>query len=500
MKKLPEKIVSKKLILNIVFVLNLAALITVSFFHFLWIYAVVGGAFALFMIYPIASNNYVSHKLSSLLLIFVFPIYGLMLYIFTKSTSNMLFGRKKWKKLCYNSSDYVVVDEEILETLKKRNLTQFKIANYYANYFNAPLYENSTTKYISGARNYYDELFAELKNAKKYIFIDAFKIREGEVWNQLFEILKQKAREGVLIRILYNPKKNKDSFTDKLTFRKLINYKIEVMPFRSSRYGFASHRKMFVIDGVVAFVGGTNIYDKHIVATTEVGNWRQAGIKVVGDAVWSMSVLFLNSWQFVTNNKSTDYMWFKPENLKKAKSNEFIQPISISPLSSRNEVRDAYINLINNAQSSITIVSSCVIIDSKVFIALSNAVLAGVKVNLIVSNNNDKYNINILSRGHYESLIRAGVNVYEYGNGAVRSKVVSVDGETAMIGGTNLDVRKLNAQFDANILVYSKDFVKNVDKDLNDLITGCRLMEKKDLKKDPFFEKIEGKIFKFFGM
>lgn len=499
MRNSQNRIVSKKNILIFAFIVNLAALVTLSFFNFFWIYAVVGGVGVIVMSFFVANNNFVTHKMSTLLVIFAFPLFAILLYVFTKSKARWLFGRRTWRKLNYASSDYVVVEEEPFETLKKYDYNAYKISKFYANYFNAPLYQNTSVRYISGAKKYYEEVFEELLDAKKYILIDAYKIREGDTWDRLFEVLKQKAREGVEIKILYNPKTNKDSFTDKFTFKKLENYKIEVEPFRSSLYGFASHRKLFVIDGIVAFVGGANIYDDQSVVTAEFGNWRQSGVKLTGDAVWNLSVLFLNSWRFAKDKVDTDYIKYKPEQLPKAKSNEFVQPLSISPLSNRNEVRDMYLNLINNAKTNITIMSSCYLIDSHIFSALSNAVKGGVDVSIIASNNTDRYNRNILGRGYYESLIRAGVKIYEYG-GAVRSKVVSVDGVTALIGGANVDIGKLESCFDCSVLIHSREVLKEIDKEQKKIMEESRLLAVKDLKDDSFKDKFRGKVYRFFSM
>lgn len=500
MGKTQSRILSKRNLLILMFILNVAILVTVSFFKFFWIYACVGGFSALVMLFFISANNFVTHKMSTLLVIFAFPLFGITLYALTKSKSKMLFGRREWQDLNYKSAEYLIVHESAIDNLKKQNLLAGKISNFCLNYFNAPLYQNSSTQYISGANNFFDELFKELKDAKKYIFIDAYKILEGETWNMLFEILKQKAREGVEIKILYNPKTNKHAFADKLTFKKLSNFKMEARGFRSSLYGFSSHRKMVVIDGVVSFIGGNNIFDKHIQATTEVGNWRQASLKIVGDASWGLATLFLNSWQFAGGKLNKDYLDYRPELPQKSKSNEFVQPLSISPLANRNELRDLYLNLINNAESRITISSSCVLIDSLILKALSNAVKSGVEVNLIVSNNADRYNLNILGRGCYEGLIRDGVRIYEYNSGAVRAKLVSIDGSTALVGTTNLDVRKLDASFECTALIHGKDIVKEIDKDIKNIMEGCTCLTLKEIREDSFADKLKGKIYKFFVM
>lgn len=500
MKNSQTKILSKKNLLIFAFLLNVAIIVTASFFHYFWVYPVVGAVFALAMVPAIAANNFVTHKMSTLLIMFAFPVFGYSLYMLTKSRSKWLYGRRTWQNLNYNSLQYVMDNDTSLDILKKHDPEAYKISYYYSNYFTATLYQNSSAKYISGAQNYYDSVFAELKDAKKYIFIDAYKIKEGEVWNTLFEILKQKAREGVEIKILYNPKTNKHSFEDKFAYKKLPNFKIEAVPFRSSLYGFSSHRKMFIIDGIVGFVGGANITDSNINLTAEQGNLRQSGIKIVGDAVWNMTVLFLNSWQFARSKNDVNIENYKPETLPKSRPNEFVQPLQISPLANRNEVRDMYLNLIHNAQDHISIVTSCVLIDSVVFKALSDAVKSGVSVNLYVSNFNDAYNQNIYGRGYYESLIRAGIAVLENSSGVNRAKIVSVDGKTALIGGSNLDVRKLEAQFDCSILVHSKDFVKDVDKDILAIAQGSKQLSLKDLKEDTGWNRFKGKIYRFFNM
>lgn len=500
MRNSQDRIISKRNILIFAFVINVAGLVTLSFFRIFWVYACFGMLSTLIMLPFVATNNFVSHKLSTLLVIFSFPIYGIVMYIFTKSKAKYLFGRRQWQTICFNSNDFAEDDETVMENLNKFNHISYKISKFNLEYFGARVYQNTTSRYIFGVKKYYDELFNELKQAKKYIFIDAYKISEGEIWNELFDILKQKAREGVEVRILYNPKTNKDSFTDKFTYKKLVNYKIEAMPFRSSLYGFSSHRKFFVVDGVVAFVGGANISDNQASVTAEYGNWHQSGVKLTGDAVWNIATLFLNSWQFAKGKNNIDYLNYKPEKITHSKSNEFVQPLSISPLSNRNEVRDLFVSLINNTQHTVSISGSCFMLDSKICEVLANAVKSGVTVNLLVSNVEDKYRDNVLSRGYYAFLIRSGVNIYECQSGAVRSKIVSIDGQTVVIGGTNLDVRKLEARFDCSVLIHNKEIAKSVDTEIANLMKSCKLLTLKDVKSDPLKERMKAGFYKFFTM
>lgn len=398
--------------------------------------------------------------------------------------------RRIYQNLEFRGLENEEHDSEVLISLLKQYPGQFKLANYIANYLEEPLCQNSTTKFLSSGENFFDELFNELKRAKKYILIEEFVIREGLMWNTLFEILKEKVRDGVEVKILYDKLGCKHAFSDKLTFRKLENYRIECVPFRSGVFGYSNHRKLIVVDGIVAFAGGINISDKYTNFKEVDTNWECSAIKITGDAVWRMTVGFFNDWQFSKGRLINDFITYKPEKMPKLKTYEFVQPVTLSPITNKDETKSLIIALINNATESINILSSYIVIDDDIVEAMKRARYSGVKVNVFTSSVSDRHANFSISRGIYHDLLQANINVLEYSNSFLRSKIISIDNTIAYVGTVALDTRWFNQMYENGVLVNGKETMREISKYIENINYKCKNITFKDLKERPFSQKL----------
>lgn len=480
----------KKTIMVVSFLINIAALLLISFFCSPWIYfGVCGVSFCVFFIMVIA-NKYIYNKFLTILAYSAFPIFGFTMYLFGKHNNRYLRQR-----LAYQNLEFRVEtdeDDSVINNFLKVNPQHFKLVNYNEKYLEKPVYQNTVTKFLNSGDKFFEELFLELKNAKKYILLQEFMIKEGNNWTKLFEILKEKVRSGVEVKLLYDPFDCKNAFEDKLTFRKLENYKIECIPFRSGMWGYESHRKLVVIDGVVAFAGSVNISDIYTGLSDMETNWEVSGIKITGDAVWKMAINFFIDWQFSKGKLKGDFINYMPEKMPKFKSTEFVQPINLSPITNKEENKKFLLNLINNAQNSLDIVSSYINCDEDVVNALKMASYSGVKVNIITSSISDRNCNFAISRDQYKALMRANVNILEYSPGFVRSKIIIVDNAIAYVGTVALDTRWLNLKYENGVILTGKDTLREISKHIETLKYKSKVMSFKDLKERPFSQKLVG--------
>ena len=483
----------KKILIFLSFFLNLAGLLLVSFVWSPWIYfGIVSISFVVFTLL-IATNKYIHNKMIYIFAYSILPLWGITMYALGKFNGRYITDRK-----IYQNLEFRVEDEDtskIMKSIEKSHPNHYKLFSYFSNYLDRPVYQNSVTKFLNSGNKFFEELFKELRGANHYILLQEFMIKEGAIWNQLFEILKQKAREGVEVKLLYDPLDCKDSFTDKLTFRKLENYKIDCKPFKSGALGYESHRKLAIIDGVVGFCGAVNISDIYVDPTDF---WEVSGIKITGDAVWKITTGFFNDWQFSKGSLTGDFINYMPEKMPKLKSSEFVQPILVSPITNKNENKQFIINIINNAKTSINIVSSYINVDRDIVNALTMASYSGVKINILTSSISDRTCNFAISRDHYRELMRAGVTILEYTPGFVRSKMILIDNEIAFVGTIALDTRWYNQKYENGVIVTGSETIREISKYLLTLQHNAREVGFKDLKEYPFSQKFIGWINRLF--
>ena len=483
----------KKTLIFVSFFINIVSLMLISFLWSPWVYfSIVGISFIAFTLL-IAINKYIQNKMIFIFAYSVLPLWGITMYLLGKFNGRYLSDRKVYQNL-----EFRVEDEDtskIMKALEKSHPNHIKLFSYFANYMDRPVYQNSVTKFLNNGNKFFEELFKELKNAKHYILLQEFMIKEGAIWNQLFEILKQKARDGVEVKLLYDPLDCKDSFTDKLTFRKLENYKIDCKPFKAGALGYENHRKLAIIDGVVGFCGAVNISDIYV---TPTDFWEVSGIKITGDAVWKMATGFFNDWQFSKGELTGDFINYMPEKMPKLKSAEFVQPIQNSPITNKDENKQFILNMVNNANSSINIISSYINVDRDVVNALSMASQSGVKVTILTSSISDRTCNFAISRDYYKELMRAGVKILEYNPGFVRSKMILIDNEIAFVGTVALDTRWFNQKYENGVIVTGSETVREISKYFLGLQHDAIEVGFNDLKEYPFSQKFIGWINRLF--
>lgn len=487
----------KKTILIGSFLVNVVAIMLISFFCGPLIYfSICGLAFCIFLIL-IMANKFIYTKFLTIIAYSAFPIFGFVMYLVGKRNNRYIKEREVYQNLEFRV-ELETDEENVLKNFAKTNPQHIQLVNYLYRYLQKPIFQNSVTKFLDAGDKFFEELFYELNQAKKYIFLQEFFIREGVNWDKLFQILKLKARQGVEVKLLYDPLDCKDAFRDKLTFRKLENYKIECIPFNSGIFGYESHRKLAIVDGVVAFTGSANISDIYTSIIDMESNWEVSGIKITGDAVWRMTIDFFNDWQFSHGKMQSDFINYMPEKMPKLKSAEFVQPITLSPISNKEENKQFLLNIIKNARESLDIVSSYINCDEDVVEALKMASCSGVKVNIITSSISDKLCNFAISKDHYTELMRSNINILEYTPGFVRSKIILVDNAVAFVGTVALDTRWLNLKYENGVIVSGKETIREISKHVENLKYKSKIMSFKDLKERSFALKFIGWINRLF--
>lgn len=372
-----------------------------------------------------------------------------------------------------NSVSYLKPNVKVINQLKQTNKTQFCQASYIQNTTHMPVYDNSQVEYLSCGQDFFESLCQELNNAQKYILLQYFIIKPGKVWDRILDILKAKAASGVEVKVLYDDFGCLDRFP-RGYFKKLSQYNIQAKPFNkiiptvNLFINYRDHRKIAVIDGKVGFTGGINIGDEYANLKDIYGYWKDTGVKIVGDSVWSLIVLYFNNWRMATNQE-IDVNQYKVHYQKQQTPTGKIQIFGTGPLQQEAVARNNYINMINDAKEYLYITSPYFIVDDKMLDAIKLCAKRGVDVRIILPGTPDKKWVFYLARSYYEELIKVGVKIYEYSPGFIHAKIVVSDDKTCCIGTINFDFRSLYLHFEDGVMLYDMPAIDDINKDIKNL-------------------------------
>jgi len=375
-------------------------------------------------------------------------------------------------------------------------------SSYLLNIANLPTYENTLVEYLEIGETYYKRLIEELKKAERFIFLEYFIIDEGKMWDSILEILKEKVKEGVDVRVIYDDMGCIVTLP-KQYYKTLSKYGIKscsfnkFVPVLSSRLNNRDHRKIVVIDGRIGFTGGINLADEYINAIEKYGHWKDNGVLIKGKAVFSLTMMFLSIWDSITNQKE-DYNKFKPDYCEKYETDGYVIPYDDNPLDNEKVGQTVYLNLINKAKKYIYITTPYLVIDNELEMSLKIAAKNGIDVKIITPGIPDKKSVNEVTKAYYPNLIESGIEIYEYTPGFIHEKMVIVDDIYATVGTVNLDYRSFYFHFECGILLYKNSSIKDMKKDLVETLTKSKKITIKDTKIN-FFRSLKRAILRLFA-
>lgn len=432
------------------------------------------------VLYIINKQDNPAYKLAWIVPILVFPLLGGLLYLFMGNKNPSQKLRRKLDKQYAKMNPYLKQKDSVTDEIKKQNMQVAMQSDYICNVTEFPMYKNTQTQYFKSGEENFPYILEELKKAEHFIFLEYFIIEEGKMWDSILEILKEKARQGVDVRLIY------DDFGCLTTlpypyYQKMEKYGIRCVPFNpyvpvfSVAMNHRDHRKILVIDGHTAFSGGINLADEYINHIERFGYWKDAGIMLKGEAVWSFTVMFLETWNGIRNTDE-DILKFQPHVnfAKKFADDGFVQPYGDTPLDQEVVGENVYINMINAATKYIYMYTPYLIIDNEMTTALCLAAKKGVDVRIVTPGIPDKKYVFWLTQSYYEQLVKNGVKIYEYQPGFIHSKCFVSDDEVAAIGTINMDYRSLYLHFECGVFLYKASAVQQLKKDVDEVLSVCK--------------------------
>lgn len=437
------------------------------------------------ILFVIKSDMNPSYKIGWILLIAVLPILGGLMYVIfgnKRPTKNM---REMLRAQLEKSAEYLGTQESITGELDGGAAGLFKYLEGSAGY---PTAKNTTVRYYRVGEEMYADLLPELEKAEKFIFLEYFIIRPGEMWDGVLEILKRKAAAGVDVRIIYDDMGCIDILPANYNAT-LEGWGIRTMAFNrfvpavSLVMNNRDHRKITVIDGKVGFTGGINISDEYINVKERFGHWKDTGLMLKGPGVFNLTLMFLEMWN-AFNKDGDGYAEFIPDSFEECGSADdgYVLSFSDNPLDNESVGESVYTDMLYQAKDYIYITTPYLAIDSELQTALCMAAKRGVDVRMITPGIPDKKLVYRLTRSYYPTLLRAGVKIYEYTPGFIHAKSFVCDDKLCVVGTINMDYRSLYLHFECGTLMYDNPEIKQVKKDDLDTMGKCRKVELSDMK------------------
>lgn len=443
-----------------------------------------------------------AYKLALVIPILAFPVFGGLFYI--------LLVRRKLKK---SQREQLNNSKEMMETLLTQdNAVSCKIAEldeavalqlrYIRDFSHFPVYENTTAEYLSPGEKLFESLKEQLRSAEKFIFMEYFIIQEGIMWNEILDIMVDKVRSGVDVRVIY----------DDIGCVQLLPYKYDkhletlgikcsvfnpFKPIISMWHNNRDHRKITVVDGRVAFTGGINMADEYINKCENTGYWKDASVMIEGEAVWSFTLMFLSLWN-VISPETLDFEKYRGT-ADFPRTDGFVAPYSDIPIDDEKVGENVYLNLITKAKKYIRICTPYFIVDNEIMTALCLAAKSGVVVQIVTPYTADKWYAHMITRANYQQLIENGVEVYEYTPGFIHSKTVVSDYNLGIVGTINFDFRSMYLHFECAVLMYNSSAIKQIDDDFDEILKVSQQISLEQCLKEKFIIKIIRMVLKLFA-
>lgn len=494
------------LFLGLAILLQIALIVgmVIKFYqYFTYFYAVNIFISSLVVLWIVNDESNPAYKIAWIIPIMLFPIFGGLFYILIGKSSLSKKIVSKMHKIEEKTKEVLIDNQEKNAMLRSQDMDAAKISHYISNYAYYPLYYSNNTEYYRLGEEKFKRLKEELNKAERFIFMEYFIIEEGIMWNSILDILKEKASKGVDVRIIYDDIGCLGKLTKEYN-KKLENMGIRchvfnpVRPILSLAFNNRDHRKITVIDGKVGFTGGINLADEYINEIELHGHWKDTAILFDGEAVWSLTVMFLSLWEYL-DSSNEDYEKYRYKNGMDEYKGGFIQPFSDNPLDKESVGETVYLNIINNAKDYVYITTPYLIIDNEMLTALCIAAKNGVDVRIITPHHGDKWYVHAVTRSYYKPLVNSGVKIYEYTPGFIHSKTYVSDDKFGVVGTINMDYRSLYLHFECGVWMYNTASISDLKADFVSTLEKCTEIEKSYLDNNKWYKTIGRSVLRLFA-
>ena len=471
------------------------------------IYLFTGGV----VVHILNSDDDPTIKLSWIIVVLLLPGFGSLFYWFVTKEVGHRRVNGALEEIDRQTEQYVKKEPELMEQLKQEDRPLYNMATYLLGHGGYPVCGNTKVTYLSLGEEKFELLLEKLEEAKSFIFLEYFILDEGYMWGRILNILEKKVKEGVEVRVMYDGMCAVTllpySYPEKL--KKLgIKSKMfaPIQPFVSTHYNNRDHRKILVIDGTIAFTGGINLADEYINRRQVYGHWKDTAVMLEGDAARSCTLMFLRMWNGDRNISryrvpgqkppEDDYEYYLNVEQKQWGTKGYVIPYGDRPYDGEQAAEMVYLDIINQAQEYVHIMSPYLILDNEMLTALMYAAKRVVDVEIILPHIPDKKYDFALAKTHYRELIGAGVKIFEYTPGFVHAKVFVADDCRGVVGTINLDYRSLYLHYECAAYLHRVPQLADIETDFQKTRELSHMVTEEDIRKEKLITRFAGRVLK----
>ncbi len=442
-----------------------------------------------------------TYKITWIIVILMLPLFGGLFYLIWGNTP---FNRARtMHKYEPCPPDFTSGGASpATERLASENPYYTSCARYIQALDNMPVWANTESRYFPCGEEMFASMKEELGKAEKFIFLEYFIIEEGVMWNSILDILQEKVKKGVDVRILY------DDMGCIATLPMKYDHSLRSLGIRAIRFNrfiptlntylnYRNHRKMMIIDGNVSYMGGINLADEYINKKVRFGYWKDSGIMLKGEGTANMTTLFLQMWEYSTGNPMPPLDDFLPT--MHPSGDGYVQSFDDSPLDDLNVGESTYLQLIHKAKKYVYITTPYLVLDNEMITALTIAAQSGIDVRILTPGIPDKKLVYMITRSYYQQLHRAGVKIYEYRPGFLHAKSIVVDDDIAIVGTINMDFRSFFLHFECATVFYGGRIIMDVKKDILSMVNSSVRINDEWLSKVPWLRSIAASVLRLFA-
>ncbi|MBW7457836.1 cardiolipin synthase [Paenibacillus sepulcri] len=412
-----------------------------------------------------------SKTIAWLLILFILPIIGFVMYYFVA---------KEYQRRRTVRKRGIIAEEIRLQALmrcqivhrpgdmqNKEFMHQERLFRLLQSMSLSPITSCNETQVLTNADAAYEAIMAAIEQASHHIHVEFYTIRDDGIGRRLKEILIRKARQGVEVRIIYDGVGSLELGGRYL--QELEQAGVETrcfltprLAFFEKRMNYRNHRKIVVVDGLTGFFGGINIGDEYLGSNLRLGFWRDTHMQIRGDAVYFLQDVFMRDWWFTSRQRLADSAYLPEHNCK---GTEQVQIVSSGPDSSEDAILECVFAAVSVAKTRIYITTPYFIPDHSVLMGLRTAALSGVDVRIIIPGVSDSKLVLFASLSYVSEMLAAGVRIYRYKKGFIHAKVLIVDDFMASVGSANMDMRSFFSNFELNGLLFDEKIIKRLESD-----------------------------------
>ena len=466
-----------------------------------WLSTVLTVLSIIIVIWLVRKYDNPTYKISWIIIILILPLFGGLFYLLWGNTPfNRARTQHKYEPKPPDFTTYLRAPAT--ELLAEEHPQHASCARYVRNLDGMPAWTNTETRYFKVGEEMFASMCEELKKAEKFVFMEYFIVEQGVMWDTILDILKEKVRQGVDVRLIYDDvgsiatlPKNYDKYLGTLGIRAVRFNRF--IPTLNTYLNYRNHRKIMVIDGNVGYMGGINLADEYINVKERFGHWKDTGILLRGEGTASMTSMFLQMWEYVTGEPVPPLDPYLPT--VKMPSDGYVQPFADSPLDDLNIGESVYLQMVHTARKYVYITTPYLVLDNEMITALTIAAQSGVDVRILTPGIPDKKLVYMITRSYYQQLHRAGVKIYEYRPGFLHAKSIVADDNAAVVGTINMDFRSFFLHFECATCFYESSVVGAVKQDILNTIEQSRQIDDEWLRKVPWLRSIASSVLRLFA-